>query len=310
MYRHQLIIIIIRKDYSWPTDLPDTSNYVKAAWIECETLPDPVIPEIQSMPKQEMGVKISRALPYEFIVTDKVTTSSLELTIDNIGQQGAAFIAFDVTSIQSINPLKYSVSSKTSLTSSLKITTTNGDYDFHLQGANGFVRNFNGNSLNEQCSGIQVSMSYQPETFSVVLNIVNGAKSDSKFVIIDNAYGNFDAVTVSVPAMDKTDKLFSVQASGNWYDITTSLISNNDKTNNDKTCFSRRFMGRLETGFDSISDPAMSAGLPGLWITNNEHPILSENVRKLKRVSSIVNKFSKDGICNVADYCEKYDNII
>lgn len=251
-----------------------------------------------------MGVKISRALPYEFIVTDKVTTSSLKLEIDNIGEQGAAFIAFDITSIQS-NPLKYAVSSKTSLSSSLNITSTNGDYDFHLQGANGFVRNFFGNSLNEKCSGVQVSMSYQPETFSVVLNIVNGAKSDSKFVVIDNAYGSFDAVTVSVPAEDKTNEVFSVQASGNWYDITINLISNDDKT-----CFSRRFMGRLETGFDSISDPAMSNGLPGLWSTNNDHPILSENIRKLKRVSSIMNKFSKDGICNVADYCEKFENII
>jgi phospholipase C len=298
-------------DYSWPTDLPDTSNYVKAAWIECETLPDPIIPEIQSMPLQEVGTRVSRALPYEFLINDKVFDSSLELNINNIGEQGAAFVAFDVTNIKDITPLKYTIGSKRNISSNLKIINSNGDYDFHIQGPNGFVRNFNGNSINKECLGIEASISYQqPATSSVVLNIINNGKNDTKFLITDNAYDLFEPIIVSVPAGMKSDDdhLFNVQKSGNWYDITITAIT----STNEKSCFIRRFMGRVETGKDSISDPAMGQGdIAGIWESkkDGQHPILPINLRKISRVSSAIATYGKDGYCNDVLMCKDTDLI-
>jgi hypothetical protein len=42
-------------------------------------------------------------------------------------------------------------------------------------------------------------------------------------------------------------------------------------------------MGRMETGKDGISDPAMAAGVPGLWQKNEQHPPLEEHLRVVKR---------------------------
>ena len=44
--------------------------------------------------------------------------------------------------------------------------------------------------------------------------------------------------------------LWDVSRSGNWYDIAITAEGG----------FVRRFAGRLETGKDSVSDPAMGAG--------------------------------------------------
>jgi len=43
---------------------------------------------------------------------------------------------------------------------------------------------------------------------------------------------------------------WDVAPSGNWYDITLDAGSG----------FTRRFAGRIETGKDSVSDPAMGVG--------------------------------------------------
>ena len=44
-------------------------------------------------------------------------------------------------------------------------------------------------------------------------------------------------------------------------------------------------MGRMETGKDTISDPAMGAAKPGLWSsTEAAHPVLPESTRRLRRV--------------------------
>ena len=128
-------------DYSWP-ELPDTSGYVEEAWVECINLPDPIIPEEQSMPSQEAGTKVSRALSYEFIVSDLVNGDSVEMKIVNSGSVGAPFVSYDVNNLETVDPLKYAVDAGTQVSRSLQIIDANGDYRFHLQGPNGFVRNF------------------------------------------------------------------------------------------------------------------------------------------------------------------------
>jgi len=290
--------------------LPDTSNYVRAASIQCDTLPSPVIPEFQEMPKQEPGTKMSRALSYEFLVSDKLSSSSssIEIKIDNTGNQGAAFVLFDVTNITNINPLKYTVGSKNTITSNV---IANGDYYYHLQGPNGFVRNFQGNTNDVSCIGIESSISYQPSTSNIILNIINNDKNDKKIFIVDNAYGIFDPKFISIPSGTKSSDLhFNILKSGHWYDITVSVMTGSFSDNdNNEFCYIRRFMGRMETGFASISDPAMAMGLPGLWSEmnkdNDHHPILPLKIRKLRRING--NSIIKDGICNLPyqfNYCD------
>ncbi len=55
-------------------------------------------------------------------------------------------------------------------------------------------------------------------------------------------------------------------------------------------------MGRMETGRDSISDPAMASGLPGLWssVPNGLHPKIEEKFRQLERIEGVLSASDKD----------------
>ena len=149
-----------------------------------------------------------------------------------------------------------------------------------MQGPNGFVRNFVGNSLDDACQGIQSYITYKPDQSLLFLYMGNEGLVDAIFEIYDNAYGSFDPQTVSVLKGTSSTLSFNISSSGNWYDLSISVSS----------CYSRRSMGRMETDEDSISDPAISEAVPGLWDAipenNNsyhQHPILPLSIRTIKR---------------------------
>jgi len=69
-------------------------------------------------------------------------------------------------------------------------------------------------------------------------------------MVTANAYLTDGPWTLSVPPGTTGTLSWTVKASGYWYDFTA-------RSGN----FERRFAGRLETGADSISDPAMAQNL-------------------------------------------------
>ena len=305
-------------DYSWPSDLPDTSKYVIEGDINCKTLPDPVIPAVQSMPKQEQGVRISRALPYSFLVTDSGVDPkalTLGLTIVNAGAAGAPFYLYDVVNLPTATPRKYAVEGgKLAVDSVPVVPSVSGSYSFVLNGPNGFVREMSGSYVDTLCFGVgDVSLAYLPESGRVVLVFQPGVTTnDVYYGVVDNAYGALggEAITVFVDGADgrKVTQEVDVSKAGNWYDLTIAAIpamkdgkpalagaalSEFLKTRGEgvrgpssggDSCYVRRFMGRMETGQDSISDPAMAAGLPGMWKKASEIPLLPDSVRFHKRL--------------------------
>jgi hypothetical protein len=67
----------------------------------------------------------------------------------------------------------------------------------------------------------------------------------------------------------------SVATSGSWYDVTVQLQAS-------PSCpligsFTRRYMGRMETGRETTSDPAMADGDPEAH--GGSHPPISEHYR-------------------------------
>jgi phospholipase C len=277
-------------DYSWPL-LPDTSNYVKEAWIECVTLPDPVIPAEQFMPLQERGIRISRKLPYEFQISDKVKENIVNIQIVNTGESGAPFVLFDVINLSTAMPLKYAVEAAKEINYDLKIVEASGDYSFHLQGPNGFVRNFWGNSMDVSCQGIQSYVTYEPDQGSLVIYLSNEGSIDTYFEITDNVYESFLSQTTLVAQGSSSTISFDISNAGYWYDVSVSVSS----------CYLRRSMGRMETNKDSISDPAMSSGLPGLWsgVSNTagvkiKYPTLPLSLRTIKREETKFASTDKD----------------
>lgn len=101
-------------DYSWP-DLPDTSSNWDKSKSQCQYNPPPQIPKQQSFPIQEEGTKKSQALPYEFKTNIEFYNNFVKYTIENSGENGAAFMIFNKL-IPSLKPRKYTIESNKSIT--------------------------------------------------------------------------------------------------------------------------------------------------------------------------------------------------
>ena len=58
----------------------------------------------------------------------------------------------------------------------------------------------------------------------------------------------------------------------------------------------RRFLGRFETGKDTISDSAMGQGLQGLWSQRpaDQHPLVPPHLLHVERVETKYAEFDKD----------------
>jgi phospholipase C len=88
----------------------------------------------------------------------------------------------------------------------------------------------------------------------VLVKLRNEGRGDVAFKVKSNAYRH-EQETVCVPRGDSEHRSWSLEKSGNWYDFTV--------TADDRGRFSRRFAGRVETGRDSFSDPAMGGPAAG-----------------------------------------------
>lgn len=270
-------------DYSWPV-LPDTSNYVEESFDMCK-LPYPVVPDTQSYPKQESGTRISRALPYEFVVSDTVTArdgqATFTLGIDNTGEAGAPFILYDMKHLSSSSTVrKYAVESGKFIEDALLVSETSGEYGFSLLGPNGFARQFFGFPFDGACAGVSSTSSYDPINSKIKFSFQNGGASNITFQIIDNAYGSFEVKSVVVGGESAEEFVVDVSSTGNWYDVSVSVTNSNSQTD----CYIRRYAGRMETGRDTTSDPALSGNVLDVNARHPvEHPKVPDQYRYLKK---------------------------
>jgi phospholipase C len=281
-------------DYSWP-DLPSTENYVPEARENCD-LPYPERPAEQTYPGQEPGTRVSRALPYTFNVADSVDAKegAFTLQLANDGAAGAPFQMYDLQRPSAaVTVKKYAVEGGKSISDRLAFE---GAYGFSLLGPNGFARQFMGNvsSADAACAQLSAKLTYDAEAGAVVLVAANADAGEHSLTLRDNAYGAFETAALVVPAGEEVSARFDVGApeQGNWYDISAFVGSA------DSACFHRRFAGRMETGADTISDPAMAAAVKDAAVHREKHPELPAHFRRLRKStgSSIQTAGHKDAL--------------
>jgi phospholipase C len=84
-----------------------------------------------------------------------------------------------------------------------------------------------------------------------VLHVQNGGSDANDLTVTpNNEFLGVGVQTITVPAGGSSQLHLSLTTSGFWYDFTAA-----------STNFGRRFAGRMETGRDGISDPAMARNL-------------------------------------------------
>ncbi len=202
---------------------------------------------------QEPGTRLSRALPYELHTSARVESrGSLSLVFANSGKQGAVFHVYDKLHLDRI-PRRYTVEAGKQLQDDWNTAATDsGKYDLWVYGPNGYVRTFKGDALAWDAAGFkpEVQVCYEPATGAVYVKVRNGGRAAGRVTVQANAYRTDGPWTLEVGAGATGQLHWNLDGSGRWYDFTVTGDN-----------FERRFAGRVETGKDSVSDPAMALHL-------------------------------------------------
>jgi phospholipase C len=208
------------------------------------------------MPRQEPGLRPSRALPYELDVAARHDAARGGIVLrfearNELFGDRAAGAPFVVYSRHGDFACRHYAVAPGSSVEDFWQAGDGGRYHLCADGPNGFMREFAGDAGDPalQIDVLAPAAGEPPAELCVRLTPGADLRSDLKLIARDHAYRNQEqrvsvgpgqAVTVKVP----------VGASHGWYDF--SLLVDGHDT------FSRRFAGRVETGAEGMSDPQLS----------------------------------------------------
>ncbi|MGA0560568.1 phosphocholine-specific phospholipase C [Larkinella sp. VNQ87] len=226
------------------------------------------------LPKQEKGVRASCALPYQLYADGKLNADkqSFDITFQAKNEvfearsAGSPFVVYALDNYESeaekpvrnVQVRDYAVSAGDSLTDAWKLGDfENQTYQFRVHGPNGFFREFIGDANDPQ---LEVVVDYQRKapkskslTGSVELTLINLDKANALTVEIrDNAYKAPDQ-SKTIPKGGRASLVLDLGKSFGWYDFSVKVTGH--------TAFEYRYAGRVETGLDSFTDPAMGGEL-------------------------------------------------
>ncbi len=210
----------------------------------------------QKLPAQATGSRPSRALPYELHVSAREDYAGRRvwLALRNTGKAAAVFHVYDRLHLDRV-PRRYAIEPGKELSGSWDtFASDGGKYDLWVLGPNGFHRAFQGDVSALGVPGAsapEIRVCYDVANAHVYLDLINTGTAACTFTVTANAYRGDGPWTYEIPAGKQIEQHWPVGRQGNWYDFTVTTAQGG---------FLRRFAGRLETGADSVSDPAMGQG--------------------------------------------------
>ena len=210
----------------------------------------PVPPVNQALPVQEPGVRPSRAVPYELHVRAHADLADGEVKIHfrNTGKAAAVYQVYSGDG--QIGPWTYTVAPHSETFDTWDITASGQtEYDLSVFGPNGFLRVFEGSFSESIKANLESSIIYDVRRYGVILEIHNRGRKSSRVRVFD-FYKN-RTTEFELDSDQKLTEFYSLENSYGWYDFTIETESD--------PSFQRRLAGHLETGYDSMSDPAFGA---------------------------------------------------
>ncbi|MFC5865481.1 phosphocholine-specific phospholipase C [Acidicapsa dinghuensis] len=226
--------------------LPSTIAYIPP---DNNRHPDyiPAPPTEQSLPTQEPGTRPARALPYELHVHGEADLSSGSFRI-HFGSAGKTAV-YQVRSGNSpLGPWTYTVGTGAEVSDIWPIAAQNlSAYDLAVYGPNGFLRSFKGSITGNHPANLDVRAAYDIHRNGITLTIRNLAHATE--VRIADAYTG-DTFKSNLKSGEILINTWYLDHSHGWYDLTVSVESD--------SYFAYQFAGHVETGQDSITDPAIA----------------------------------------------------
>jgi phospholipase C len=238
-------------DFRSPDDgriwLPSTDAFIPP---DHDRHPDyePAVPAQQSVPRQEPGVRPARAVPYELQATGIADVSGRQVTL-RFASTGRAAAVFQVRSgSNAAGPWTYTVGAHDELADTWDFGARGETaYDLSVYGPNGFYRAFKGSLADGSRANVVVQTIYEPARNTLVLEIRNAGARLDRLHLVD-AYSGERTVHRLEPGERLTHHV-SLDGSFGWYDLTLQADSD--------PAFQQHFAGHLETGRDSMTDPAL-----------------------------------------------------
>ncbi|MEZ6028991.1 MAG: phospholipase C, phosphocholine-specific [Hyphomonadaceae bacterium] len=195
----------------------------------------PATPEQIIPPAQVAGVRRSRALPYAVDVA-LVGEGSARLEFRNTGSAAAVFHVHDLKRIDA-PPRRYTVEALKTLTGEWD----NSGFDLFVSGPNGFHRRF------RECGVAAALASVGPKAR---LRLTSLSPLPLQVSVSDGAYGGKIARwDTKIPAGATHEHVWDLTPTSGWYDLVVTVKG--------REAQALRLAGRIETGADGLSDPAM-----------------------------------------------------
>ena len=211
----------------------------------------PTPPTVQALPQQEHGVRPARAVPYVCSVSGNVVPGQNEFQIAFANHGTVAAVYQVYTSNGQFAPRTYTLAPNTEVSDTWNYAAINlNEYNLLVFGPNGFYRVFKG-SFGAVSAGLDIQITYEINLNGIYLQVTNAGsvgvplylfnyytqESSRRFVDANKTFSEFRAL----------DQFYG------WYDISV-------ETETDPT-FQARLAGHLESGKDSMTDPALDGSL-------------------------------------------------
>jgi phospholipase C len=212
----------------------------------------PAPPTDQAMPAQEPGTRPARPVPYELSVDGKADLSQQAFRID-FGNTGKATAVYHVRSGNTkTGPWTYTVQPGADVSDNWTLSANpRGAYDLSVYGPNGFLRSFKGSTSGQNIANLEIETEYDESGLGITLEIANlGATCQ---VSILDSYSK-DQITHNLKAGEELTKHWNLKKSYGWYDFVIEV--------NTDTTFQQHIAGHVETGEESMTDPAIGAASP------------------------------------------------
>jgi phospholipase C len=210
----------------------------------------PVPPGVQGLPIQEPGVRPARPLPYTLHAhgSAQASDNTFRIGFENAGEAAAVF---QVRSGHgAVVPRSYTVEAGKQLADSWSLITNGANgYDLSVYGPNGFLRAFKGSGADHDHAALDVQASYDETKGGITLVVTNRQGRTDNVRILDNYTG--ESVKRTLESKESLTKHWPSLRRSGWYDLTIKVV--------DDPGFEYRFAGHVETGKDSVSDPAMGS---------------------------------------------------
>jgi phospholipase C len=226
--------------------LPSTVAYMPP---DDQRHPDfvPVPPAVQAVPVQESGTRPARAVPYEpnsYAVVD--SNGSVEIFFQSASQ---ATVVFQVRSGNTQTaPRTYTVGGGRTVSDTWTTSATAGAYDLSVYGPNGFLRSYKGSASGGGKANFEVKSTFDPALNLVLLTFRNLGETCK--LNVEDTYSGKSYSAHFVHGQTVTQPWLPTETFG-WYDFIVTVDTDSS--------FEQRLSGHIETGRDSMTDPAIAA---------------------------------------------------